>query len=97
MIESSEKGMYIIQSKDINTLIASMALGIHQINTRSWGTLVLRILKAGPLRTPGMILQLKLKFNRQQENNDIVNHLVYEIILKEGNKVNSKSEAHENI
>ena len=37
------------------------------------------------------------KFNRQQENNAIVNHEVNEILLRENNKVSDEPEEHENI
>ena len=37
------------------------------------------------------------KFNRHQENNDIVNHPVDENFLQENNKVSAEEESHENI
>ena len=37
------------------------------------------------------------EFNRQQENNYIVNHALDEILLRENNKVSAEAEAHENI
>ena len=39
----------------------------------------------------------KNKFNMHQDNNDILNHAVDEIVLKENNKVSSQEEAHKNI
>ena len=67
------------------------------MNTMSWETLVLIILRAGLLRTSGHEPANKNKFIRQQEKNAIVNHAIYEIILQENNKVSTEAEAHENI
>ena len=39
----------------------------------------------------------KNKFNRQQQNNDIVNHALAYIILKDNNTLSAAAEAHENI
>ena len=80
-----------------------MAPVIHQINVRSWSTLVLSILKAGLLRTGRPTKDrrhdpaTRNKFNIQKDNNDIVNHAVDEILLQENNKVSAESEIYENI
>ena len=70
-----------------------MALGIYRMNARSWETLVLSILKSGLLRTASMIPATKNKLNRQQENNDIVNHAADEITLQENGKLSAEAEA----
>ena len=57
-----------------------MYLGIHQMNARSWETLVPSILKAYLLRTVDTIPCQKNKFIRYQENNAIVNSSVDEIL-----------------
>ena len=59
--------------------------------------MVLSILKLGLLRTTETIPRLKNKFNRHQEENAIVNHVVDEILLQEDNKISAEAEAHENI
>ena len=72
-----------------------MAPGIHQINTRSWETLVLITLNLGIVTAMGTITKNRNKYTRQQYNNDTVNSAVYEIILQENIKVSAVTEAQE--
>ena len=59
VLKSAGKGMEIIWRIAIITLVSSMTPGIHNINARSWGNLVLGILKSVPIQTAGMILRLE--------------------------------------
>ena len=74
-----------------------MDLGIHQMNVIYWETLVLGMLKSRPAKDRGHDPVQRNKFNRQQENNDIVASEVDEILLHENEKVSADKEAHENI
>ena len=88
------KCMYIILRIKPNRIVPSMTLVIHQINARSWGDLVLSIIKIRPNKDHRHNTENRNKFNRQQENNNIVNHAVDEIIPQELNKVSAEEEAH---
>ena len=67
------------------------------MNARYWETLVLGMLKSRPAKDCGHDTVQRNKFNRQQENNDIVASEVDEILLHENEKVSANKEAHENI
>ena len=65
-----------------------MALGMLLTNATYWDNLVLSTLKVSLLRT-ATIIPYKEIFNRQQENNAIVNNAVDEILLHESQKVST--------
>ena len=58
VLESVENSMYFIRTIDINTLVSSMAPDIHYMNERSWGGLVLSIMKSGLLSTASRTPQI---------------------------------------
>ena len=95
--DNCRKSMQITQRIYPNTIVSSTSSGINHINARSWGNLVLSILKHRPTKYRGNDPATRKKFNRQKQNNDIVNHTVDEIFLQENNKVSDESETHENI
>ena len=62
VLKSAGKGMEIIWMIAIITLVSFMTPGIHKINARSWGNLVLSILKTRLRITVGMIPRLDINF-----------------------------------
>ena len=74
-----------------------MSPGIRQMNSRSWETLVLSMIKVFLLRTSGAIPQIEIKINSQKENKAIFNREVDEILLQENQKLSADKGAHENI
>ena len=73
-----------------------MALYIHQMKVRNWVNLVLIMLNAGVLKTSGRSLQ-PINFRIKKNKNTIIQHPVYEIILKDKEKINVKYRTHDNI
>ena len=61
------------------------------------GDFVSKYAKRRPTKDRGHDPSKIFVFNRQQENNDIVNYAWDEIILQENDKVSDESEAHETI
>ena len=76
--------------------VSYMSPGINKMNARSWETLVISM-NSGTTKDH-MHYTIKInKFNRNQQNNAIVNSTVDEILLKEKRKVSAEREAPENI
>ena len=73
-----------------------MAIDISQMNARSWETLVLSMLKSDLLRTTGTIPYQKHIFNRQQQNNYIINSAVDGILLHKTEKLSAVKRSPEN-
>ena len=63
-----------------------MARDIHQMNARTWETLVISILKVYLLSTTDTIPVPRNKSNRQKDNNAIVNSEFDEILLHKNQK-----------
>ena len=74
-----------------------MSTGIHQMNARSWETLVKFMLKVNLIISTGPILYQEINFIRQQENNTILNSAVDEIFLHENQKVSTMRKEPENV
>ena len=59
-IADNHRKRYVDHTMDISKkLVSSIAPDIHQMNARSWATLVISILKAGLPSTAGMIPRLE--------------------------------------
>ena len=63
--------------------VSYMAPGIHQMNARSWETLVISIFFSRHNKYCGKDPVPGNKFNSKQENNYIVNIAVDEILIRE--------------
>ena len=63
-----------------------MDLDIHNMNARSWVTLVLSTLKSGLIETIGKKPTIRKYFGRKKDNNAIVQHAVDYIVLQEKEK-----------
>ena len=73
-----------------------MDLDIHQMNVGYLMTMVISKLNESLIRNSRRNLHLFF-FGKQQENNFIVQHVVYDIILQDNKQISVKDETHENI
>ena len=53
--------------------------------------------RSRPNKYRGHNTAIRNKFNRQEDNNAIVKHTVYEILQRENNEVSDEEEAHGNV